>query len=96
MTLDDEAGTVKLGSGNVSTGLPQPTDANINRATAATTVLPPQPVVSTTSELTRRRPATSGFFRHLAPAPLKGALSENGGNNPPMVVIMMVITLRQS
>jgi len=48
----DEAGTIKLGSGHVTgeaaTGkLPPMTDANINRATAATSVLPPQPVGST-------------------------------------------------
>jgi len=47
----DEAGTIKLGSGH-ATGeaagkLPPMTDANINRATAATSVLPPPPVRST-------------------------------------------------
>jgi len=57
-SADDEAGTVKLGSGNVSsetvTGLlPQPTDAKINRATAATTVLPAQVASSATSELNK-------------------------------------------
>src|SRR5215468_356529 len=57
-SADDEAGTVKLGSGNVSsetvTGLlPQPTDAKINRATAATTVLPAQVASSATSELSK-------------------------------------------
>ncbi|MGQ0762502.1 MAG: tetratricopeptide repeat protein [Acidobacteriota bacterium] len=54
-SIDQEAGTVKLGSGSVAgetaTGiLPQTTDANINRATAPTIVLPPQSVSSTTSE----------------------------------------------
>src|SRR5215471_398960 len=47
-----EAGTAKLGSGSVSreieTGaLPERTDANINRATAPTTVLPAQPLSAT-------------------------------------------------
>src|SRR6266576_5334944 len=57
-SIDQEAGTVKLGSGSVAnetaTGiLPQTTDANINRATARTTVLAAQPPSSTTSELTK-------------------------------------------
>src|SRR5205807_6856991 len=57
-SIDQEAGTVKLGSGSVAnenaTGiLPQTTDANINRATAPTTVLSAQPPSSTTSELTK-------------------------------------------
>src|SRR5437660_2535039 len=57
-SIDQEAGTVKLGSGSVAnetaTGiLPQTTDANIRRATAPTTVLPAQPPSSTTSELTK-------------------------------------------
>jgi TolB-like protein len=57
-SIDQEAGTVKLGSGSVAnvtaTGiLPQTTDASINRATAPTTVLPAQPPSSTTSELTK-------------------------------------------
>ena len=57
-SIDQEAGTVKLGSGSVAnetaTGiLSQTTDANINRATAPTTVLPAQPPSSTTSELTK-------------------------------------------
>lgn len=57
-SIDQEAGTVKLGSGSVAnetaTGiLPQTTDANINRATAPTTVLPAQPPSSSTSELTK-------------------------------------------
>jgi len=52
-SIDQEAGTVRLGSGNVSsevvTGeLQQTSDANINRATAATTVLSPQPAAATT------------------------------------------------
>src|SRR2546421_4796873 len=56
-SIDQEAGTVKLGSGSVANEsatdiLPQPTDANINRATAPTSVLPLQPSSSTTSELT--------------------------------------------
>jgi len=57
-SIDQEAGTVKLGSGSVAnetaTGiLPQTTDANMNRATAPTTVLAAQPPSSTTSELTK-------------------------------------------
>src|SRR6266536_6520970 len=57
-SIDQEAGTVKLGSGSVAnesaTGiLRQTTDANINRATAPTTVLPAQPPSNTTSELTK-------------------------------------------
>jgi hypothetical protein len=55
-SIDQEAGTVKLGSGSVAnesaTGiLPPTTDANINRVTAPTTVLPAQPPSSPTSEL---------------------------------------------
>ncbi len=51
-SIDQEAGTVKLGSGSVAnkiaTGiLPQTTDANINRATAPTTVLPTRPSSNT-------------------------------------------------
>jgi hypothetical protein len=51
--IDQEAGTIRLGSGNVSSevatgALPQTTDANINRATATTTVLPLQPAASGT------------------------------------------------
>ena len=72
--IDAEAGTVKLGSGNVAsetaTGiLPQTTDANINRATAATTVLPPMLASSATSELTkpkRRRNTIIGAALALA------------------------------
>src|SRR6266550_7081134 len=57
-SIDQEAGTVKLGSGSVAnesaTGiLPQTTDANINRATAPTTVLLAQRLSSTTNELTK-------------------------------------------
>jgi TolB-like protein/tetratricopeptide (TPR) repeat protein len=53
-SIDQEAGTVKLGSGSVAnetaTGiLSQTTDANINRATAPTTVLAAQPPVTTSS-----------------------------------------------
>src|SRR5207253_7848299 len=55
-SIDQEAGTVKLGSGSVAnetaTGiLPQTTDANINHA--PTTALPAQPPWSITSELTK-------------------------------------------
>jgi serine/threonine-protein kinase len=51
-SIDQEAGTVKLGSGQVAsepaTGkLPHTTDADFSRATASTTVLPSQPAVST-------------------------------------------------
>src|SRR6266536_4356753 len=57
-SIDQEAGTAKLGSGSVAnetaTGiLPQTTDANINRATVPTTMLPAQPPSNTTSELTK-------------------------------------------
>ena len=57
-SIDQEAGTVKLGSGSVANVtatriLPQTPDASINRATAPTTVLPAQPPSSTTSELTK-------------------------------------------
>ena len=57
-SLDQEAGTVKLASANVAsetaTGiLAQPTDANIDRVTAATTVLSSQLEVSTTNELSK-------------------------------------------
>jgi len=56
-SIDQEAGTVKLGSGSVAnetaTGiLSQTTGANIPRATAPTTVLPAQPP-NITSELTK-------------------------------------------
>ena len=51
-----EARTAPFSSGSVATEnatsiLPDATDANINRATAPTTVLPPKPPSSTTSEL---------------------------------------------
>ena len=47
-SIDQEAGTVKLGSGSVSSevatgALPHSTNAEFNRATAPTTVLPPPP-----------------------------------------------------
>ena len=54
--LPSESGTLPLGSGNVATEIqtsllphapPQATDANIAHASAATTVLPPQPGVTT-------------------------------------------------
>src|SRR5437660_10281897 len=62
-SIDQEAGTVKLGSGSVAnesaTGiLPQTTDANINRATAPTTVLPAQSPTNTTEELTKPKRKT--------------------------------------
>jgi len=55
-SLGDEAGTAQLGSspdgGEVDTSiLPSRTGANINRATAATTVLPAQADAATTGEL---------------------------------------------
>src|SRR5437660_12835679 len=60
-SIDQEAGTVKLGSGSVANEtaagvLPQTTDANINRATAPTTVLPVRPGfrVCAGSKLSRR------------------------------------------
>jgi TolB-like protein len=60
-SIDQEVGTVKLGSGSVAnetaTGiLPQTTDANINRATAPTTVLPAQPAPLPTKRLPRSGP----------------------------------------
>src|SRR5215831_5633068 len=59
-SIYEEAGTVKFGSGKVAsetaTGiLSQPTDANFNRGTAATTVLPQMLPSSTTRELTKPR-----------------------------------------
>ncbi len=56
--LPNETRTVRLASGSVANEietsiLPHATDANINRATAPTTVLPPQPAPSTTSELAK-------------------------------------------
>src|SRR5438309_5859859 len=59
-SIDQEAGTVKLGSGSVANEtaagiLPQTTDANINRATAPTTVLPVRPPSNTTNELIKPR-----------------------------------------
>jgi hypothetical protein len=60
-SIDQEAGTVKLGSGSVAnetaTGiLSQTTDANMNRATAPTTVLPAQPAPPPTKRLPRSGP----------------------------------------
>src|SRR5437660_3913415 len=57
-SIDQEAGTVKLGSGSVANEsaigiLPQTTDANIRRATAPTTMLSAQSPTNTTSELTK-------------------------------------------
>ena len=54
-SIDQEAGTVKLGSGPVASAtatgsLPQTTDSNFNPPIAATTVLPPQYPASTTAE----------------------------------------------
>src|SRR5215471_2083358 len=59
-TFSGEAGTAQLGSGPVSSEietsvLPHRTDANINRATAPTTVLPAQPVMTTTTKLIKRK-----------------------------------------
>ena len=60
--IDQEAGTVKLGSGSVPTKvvtgpLPHSTNANFNRATAATTVLPqPQTAYGDFSITIKRRP----------------------------------------
>jgi TolB-like protein len=60
-SIAQEAGTVKLGSGSVAnetaTGiLPQTTDANLNRTTAPTTVLPAQPAPLPTKRLPRSGP----------------------------------------
>src|SRR5437764_13210270 len=57
-SIDQETGTVKLGSGSVpnesaTSILPQTTDANINRATAPTTVLQASQASSTTRELNK-------------------------------------------
>jgi TolB-like protein/Tfp pilus assembly protein PilF len=54
-SIDKEAGTVKLGSASVFSGvatdsLPSSTNADINRATAPTTVLPSAPPQSPTSD----------------------------------------------
>ena len=66
-SIDREAGTVKLGSGSVSSevatdlipnSLPHSTNVDFNRATAPTTVLHPQTAPNTTSDLritTKRR-----------------------------------------
>src|SRR5262245_33059065 len=62
--LADESGTARLGSGSVGAEIetsilphahPQETDANINRATAPTTVLPPQVGITTGKLRTTRR-----------------------------------------
>src|SRR5215831_5074958 len=68
-SIDGEAGTVKLGSGQgtngtTASGLPDRTNANIGRATAPTTVLPPQPIPGTTNQFrvtTRKRLSTRGM-----------------------------------
>ena len=57
-SFNSEGGTAQLGSSpdasEVHTSiLPQNTVANVNRVTAPTTVLPPQPTPSTTSELSK-------------------------------------------
>ena len=59
-SIDQEAGTVKLGSSQVAsetpTGVfPQKTDANINRATAPTTVLPAAELTHATQQLAKSR-----------------------------------------
>jgi TolB-like protein/Flp pilus assembly protein TadD len=54
--LDDEAGSARIGTdaSEVHTSiLPHKTDANIDRATARTTVLPPEQTPATTGQLTR-------------------------------------------
>ena len=64
-SIDQEAGTVKLGSGSVPREVvtgprPHSTNANFNRATAPTTVLPPpppQPAFNDFSITTKRRPS---------------------------------------
>ena len=65
-SIGDEAGTAQLGSSPASEGhtsiLPNRTDANINRATAPTTVLPVQPAVSTTSELSKPKRRKTAIF----------------------------------
>jgi hypothetical protein len=56
-SIGSELGTAQLGTSPASevhtSILPPKTDANINRATAPTTVLPLQPNVNTTSELSK-------------------------------------------
>src|SRR6185369_14041231 len=57
-SLGDEAGTAQLAAdaSEVHTSiLPHATGANLNRATAPTTVLPAQPAPSTTSELKKTK-----------------------------------------
>src|SRR5215510_6424199 len=59
--LADEAGTAQLAAdaSEVHTSiLPQRTDANINRATGSTTVLPAQPAPSVTRELSKPKRRT--------------------------------------
>src|SRR5215471_4214997 len=58
--LGDEVGTAQLGSASASSEietsvLPHSTDANINRGTAPTTVLPAQQVPTRTSELSKSK-----------------------------------------
>ena len=88
-SIDTEAGTVKLGSGSVRgevvTGpLPRSTNADFNRATAPTTVLPPLPPQTAFTDLritTKRRPSPK-------------ALAVIGTAIVVIVVAVVVITFR--
>jgi hypothetical protein len=74
-SVSTEAGTVKFVSGSVSSEiatsvLPHHTDAEINRPTAPTTVLPADAAPSTTRELTkpkRRAPRFKEAMKKLDP-----------------------------
>ena len=82
-SIGREAGTGNLSSANTSevhtSILPHRTDANINRATAPTTVLPPQPAPSTTSELTKpKRRKVAVVIGVIATAVVSGAIIIGG------------------
>src|SRR5215813_9207744 len=101
-SIDGEAGTVQLGSGHVSNEietsiLPHRTDANINRATASTTVLPAQPAPSTTRELSkpkRRRTAivvgviVTSVVAALSAALVDSYLSKRSGKSIQSIAVM--------
>src|SRR5712691_4214306 len=68
-SLGNEAGTAKLGSASAATEietsiLPHSTDANINRATAPTTVLPAQPAPLPAKRLPRSWPGNPLIAGH--------------------------------
>src|SRR5215471_3788640 len=79
-TFSGEAGTAQLGSGPVSSEietsvLPHRTDANINRATAPTTVLPAQPVMTTTTKLIKPKRRKTQIIAILIVTALVSALT---------------------